>query len=220
LSSSSSRSQAEVEGIVQSGAADSFRLGNVTVVTNGSTRWSGGTASDFAVGVKLEAEGALANGVLTANEVSLRDGSRLEGNIVAPAVSNGVTAFSLQGLPNVLIKAHGASGLATGTHVRLRGRVAPDGTTVVATELEVRSADSRLQVRSRVSAISGTTVTLLGTAIDLGNLSSYSDSRGSSGNSVNLSRDAFLAALQVGATVKLRSNDNGVSWHEAELEAD
>lgn len=220
LSSSLSRSQAEVEGIVRSGSAASFQIGNVSVVTSSSTRWSGGTADDFAVGVKLEAEGALSGGVLTATKVSLRDGSRLEGNVLSPVVSNGVTTFTLQGLPGITLKASNASGLSQGSHVRVRGRVAPDGRTVVVTRLDLRNADSRTELRSMVTAISGTTITLLGLPVDVGSLSSYSDSRASSGNSVNLSRSAFLAALQVGATVKLRSDDNGNSWKEAELEAD
>ncbi|MDH4288527.1 MAG: DUF5666 domain-containing protein [Aquincola sp.] len=225
LSSSTSRAQAEVEGIVLSGTSTSFRIGNVTVNTSGSTRWEGGTQADFAVGVKLEAEGALANGVLTATKVSLRDGSRLEGNVQAPAFSNGVLTFKLTGLPNVTIKANASTalnglslnGVVTGQHVRLRGRVASDGTTVVATELEARNADTRLELRGMVTAASGTTLTILGTAVDVNGLS-FTDSRG--GTSIPMTRDAFLAAAQVGATVKLRSNDNGTSWSEAELESD
>jgi hypothetical protein len=225
LSSSSSRAQAEVEGIVISGTSTSFRIGNVTVNTTGSTRWEGGTQADFAVGVKLEAEGSLANGVLTATKVSLRDGSRLEGNVTAPAFSNGVLTFKLTGLPNVTIKANASTalsnltlnGVLAGQHVRLRGRVASDGTTVVATELEDRSASARLELRGMVTAASGTTLTILGTAVDVNGLS-FTDSRGAT--DVPMTQAAFLAAAQVGATVKLRSNNNGTSWSEAELESD
>ena len=220
-----SRAQAEVEGIVLSGTSTSFRIGNVTVNTSGNTRWEGGTVADFAVGVKLEAEGALANGVLTATKVSLRDGSRLEGNVQAPSLSNGVLTFQLTGLPNVTIKANASTALngltlasmVTGQHVRLRGRVASDGTTVVATELEGRSASSRLELRGMVTAASGTTITILGTAVNVNGLS-FTDSRVSP--SVTMQQAAFLAAAQPGATVKLRSNNNGTSWSEAELESD
>jgi hypothetical protein len=225
LSSSSSRAQAEVEGIVISGTSASFRIGNLTVSTTSSTRWEGGTQADFAVGVKLEAEGSLANGVLTATKVSLRDGSRLEGNVTAPAFSNGVLTFKLTGLPNVTIRANASTeldnlllnGMVTGQHVRLRGRVASDGTTVVATELEARSADTRLELRGMVTNASGTTITILGTAVDVNGLS-FTDSRGAT--DVPMTQTAFLAAAQVGATVKLRSNNNGTSWSEAELESD
>jgi hypothetical protein len=225
LSSSSSRAQAEVEGIVISGTSASFRIGNVTVNTTGSTRWEGGTQADFAVGVKLEAEGSLANGVLTATKVSLRDGSRLEGNVTAPVFSNGVLTFRLTGLPTVTIKANAntalnglsLSGVPAGQHVRLRGRVASDGTTVVATELEGRSADTRLELRGMVTGVSGTTITILGTAVNVNGLS-FTDSRGAT--DVPMTQSAFLAAVRVGATVKLRSNNNGTSWSEAELEND
>lgn len=221
LSRGTSRSKAEVEGIVLSGTAASFKIGNVTVNTSASTRWEGGTSADFAVGVKLEAEGALANGVLTATKVSLRDGSRLEGNVVSPVTSNGVVSFTLQGLPGITIKASGVTSLTNGLHVRVRGRVSPDGKTVVATELDLRNADTRTEVRSMVTALSGTTVTVLGTAIDIAGLS-YRDSRSSSGsgNSTPMTAQAFFAALKVGSTLKLRSNNNGQSWSEAELESD
>lgn len=227
LTSSTSRNQAEVEGIVLSGTSTSFRIGNVTVNTSGSTRWEGGTQADFAVGVKLEAEGALANGVLTATKVSLRDGSRLEGNVQAPAFNSGVLTFQLTGLPNV-IKANASTklsglslnGVVAGWHVRLRGRVASDGTTVVATELEFRSnsPDPRVELRSMVSDVSGTTITVLGTSVNVNLIPSFTDSRGA--NEVSISRDAFLAAVKVGSTVKLRSDDNGSSWIKAELESD
>jgi hypothetical protein len=225
LSSSSSRSQAEVEGIVRSGTEASFQIGNVTVTTSGSTRWEGGTSADFAVGVKLEAEGALANGVLTATKVSLRDGSRLEGNVTAQVFSNGVLTFKLTGLPNVTIKANASTalngltlgGVTAGQHVRLRGRVASDGITVVATELESRSTSNRLELRGMVTAVSGTTLTILGTPVNVDGLS-FTDSRGAT--DVVITQAAFLAAAQVGATVKLRSNNNGTSWSEAELESD
>lgn len=226
LSSSTSRAQAEVEGIVLSGTSASFRIGNVTVNTSGSTRWEGGTQADFAVGVKLEAEGSLANGVLTATKVSLRDGSRLEGNVTAPAFSNGVLTFQLTGLPAVTIRANAGTalngllslnGVVTGQHVRLRGRVASDGTTVVATELEDRSASTRLELRGMVTAASGTTLTILGTSVNVNGLS-FTDSRGAT--DVPMTQAAFLAAAQIGATVKLRSNNNGTSWSEAELESD
>ncbi len=225
LSSSSSRSQAEVEGIVRSGTQASFQIGNVTVTTSTSTRWEGGTSDDWALGVKLEAEGSLANGVLTATKVSLRDGSRLEGNVTAQVLTNGVLTFKLTGLPNVTIKANASteldgltlSGVTAGQHVRLRGRVASDGTTVVATELDSRNADTRLELRGMVTVVSGTSLTILGTQVNVAGLS-YTDSRGAV--DVPMTQADFLAAAQVGATVKLRSNNNGTSWSEAELEND
>ena len=214
-----------MEGIVRSGTQASFQIGNITVATGSSTRWEGGTPADWALGVKLEAEGALANGVLTATKVSLRDGSRLEGNVTAQVFSNGVLTFKLVGLPNVTIKANASTaltgltlaGVGAGQHVRLRGRVASDGSTVAATELESRSADNRVELRGMVSVASGSTLTILGTSVDVNGLS-FTDSRGAT--DVSMTQAAFLAAAQVGATVKLRSNNNGTSWAEAELEND
>ena len=68
-----------------------------------------------------------------------------------------------------------------------------------------------------VTAASGTTLTILGTSVNVNGLS-FTDSRGAT--DVPMTQAAFLAAAQVGATVKLRSNNNGTSWSEAELESD
>jgi Domain of unknown function (DUF5666) len=219
------RSNAQIEGIALSGTSASFKIGNTTVNTSSSTQWEGGTQADFALGVKLEAEGSLNNNILNATKISLRDGSRLEGNVSAPLLTNGILSFKLAGLPTVTIKANNntslngttLTGLTAGQHVRLRGRVANDGSTVVATELESRSSSSRLELRGVVNSVAGTTVTILNTPVNVNGLS-FSDSRGA--NSIPINQSTFLSAIRIGSTVKLRSNNNGLTWSEAELESD
>ena len=70
FSASTAKAQAEFEGMVTSGTAASFKLGNLTVTTDSSTRWEGGTAADLLPGVKVEAEGSIANGTLKTSKVS------------------------------------------------------------------------------------------------------------------------------------------------------
>jgi len=73
--------EAEVEGIVSAVTASGFTIGNQVVATTASTRYEGGVFGDIAVGTKLEAEGSIVGGVLTATKVSFRDSIRLEGDI-------------------------------------------------------------------------------------------------------------------------------------------
>jgi hypothetical protein len=75
------KAKAEIEGFVTSGSAASFVLGSQPVVTTGSTVFEGGLPQDVVPGVKLEAEGPIAGGVLTAVKISLRDNLRFEGDL-------------------------------------------------------------------------------------------------------------------------------------------
>ncbi len=72
----------EVEGFVTSFASiSSFTVGNQAVVTTASTVFQGGLATDLVAGTKVEVEGSLSAGVLTATKVSFRENIRFEANI-------------------------------------------------------------------------------------------------------------------------------------------
>ena len=72
----------EVEGFVtQFTSASSFTVGGQAVVTTGSTVFQGGVAADLALGTKVEVEGSLNSGVLTASKVSFRESIRFEANV-------------------------------------------------------------------------------------------------------------------------------------------
>ena len=61
----------EVEGYVTAITSQSqFTVGNQAVQTTGSTVYEGGSASNIAIGRRLEVEGSLANGLLTASKIS------------------------------------------------------------------------------------------------------------------------------------------------------
>jgi len=120
----------EIEGFVTSLTSTSdFVVGNQRVVTTGSTRFEGGVAADIVIGVKLEVEGVLSGGILTASKVEFRESVRLEGDVA----NLGAGSFGLNGLPGIVVTANGLtefqggisglSGLANGNHVRVRGRL-------------------------------------------------------------------------------------------------
>ena len=213
----------ELEGFVTAVTASGFTLGGQAVSVSSSTRYEGGLLADILVGTKLEVEGTLSNGVLQASQVSLRDGVRLEGNIATLNVAAGT--LTLAGVPGVTVSANsltaydkvgGLSGLAVGNHLRLRGR-ATAGNGMQATQLELRSADSRVILQGPISSISGSRVVLMGVTADLAGLGSYADLNGAT-----LTQSSFLARLKAGSIVKVRGTLSGSSpaWSEAELEAD
>ncbi len=213
--------QAEVEGFVISGTSASFMLGAQQVVTTGSTVYEGGVAADVLPGVKLEAEGSISNGVLTATKVSFRDNLRFEGDLATVNLAQGT--ITLEGLPgitiavNTLTDINGQPSLASfqvGDHVRVKARPGAGGS-VLALELDDRSADTRIELQGPVSTLAGTSITILGITVDMNNVSQFRDL-----SDAAITRAAFLAAATPGTLVKLRGDRSGptVTWSEAGLE--
>lgn len=215
---------AEIEGVVVALAANGFTIGNQRVVTNGSTRYEGGVASDIALGTEVEAEGPISGGVLTATKVSFRDGTRIEGDVAT--VSGGT--LTIAGLPTATVsltsftELKGVTGaLQPGNHLRIRGKAgtgAGTGNTLIATQLELRSAttDPRVELQAAVQAASPeTSLRLLGLDIATGSGLAYRDVAGT-----DIGRTAFFAAAQVGRLVKAKGTLSGgsVTWTELELE--
>jgi hypothetical protein len=210
----------EIEGFVTSlNSTSDFVVGNQRVVTTGSTRFEGGVASDIAVGVKLEVEGVLAGGVVTASKVEFGDGIRIEADVDTV----GTSSLTLRGLPGITVTVNsltqfesgvsGLNNLVAGNHVRVRGR-ASGSNTVIATEMERRSADPRVELQGPIQSITGASpnqiVTILGVAVD---------TTGVVFEDVN--RATFFSQAVVGTLVKARGTligGGGVTWSEMELE--
>ncbi len=215
-----SASQAEIEGVVVTVGANGFTLGNQPVVTTASTRYEGGVAGDLLVGTKVEAEGSISNGVLTATKVSFRDAVKIEGDV---ATVNGST-LTIAGLPGITVnvttitelKDVTLGGLAAGQHLRIRGKLGT-GNSMVATRLELRSARSDVELQAPVQQLTPETgLRLLGVDISTATVSQYRDLSGSA-----ITRAAFFtAAAKPGALVKANGDLSGagVSWKELELE--
>ncbi|MFO1219215.1 MAG: DUF5666 domain-containing protein [Burkholderiaceae bacterium] len=218
----------EVEGVVTSGNSAGFNIGSQAVVTNGSTRFEGGVATDLVVGTKVEVEGSISGGVLTATKVSFRENIRFEANVAA---TSGNT-FTLQGLAGITIdtnaatrfdKVSGVAGLAANHNVRVRARPGSGGT-VVATEVELRSTNASTDVRFRAIATAtiSPNLTMLGLTINTSNIPQFRDLIDAS-----ITRDAFFNAVvasgSTGRLVEVRGTQSGatINWNrEAQLESD
>ncbi len=96
----------EVEGYVTT-MADSthFTINDTPVVTDGSTHYRGGLAGDIGLGIKLEAEGAMVDGVLQAHMIKFRHNVRIEGTVES---NDGVT-MTVAGLSGIAIKVNAPS---------------------------------------------------------------------------------------------------------------
>ena len=211
----------EFEGFVTILNADGFNLGAQRVVITGTTVFDGGTAADVLVGSKVEVEGVLSAGVLTATKVSFRENVRLEGNVAAVDIATntftltGVTGVTIE--VNALTQLNGLSlGALTGSHIEVRGRPGT-GNNVVATEVKNGSGGNanRVIVQATASAVSAPTVTLLGIVMNT-NGATYQDS-----NEASITQAQFFAQAAPGKLIKVRGVLSGatVSWNdEVQLE--
>ncbi len=219
--------KAEVEGFVTAvSSATQFVVGTQKVITSASTRYEGGVAADLAVGSKLEVEGPVSGGVLTATKVSFRDSIRFEGNIAA--FNAGRTALTLQGLPGVTVRLNSLTGydtgsaasLAVGNHLRIRARPTPVGGEAVAIRVELRSTspDTRLTLQGPLTtAPADPIVTVLGFAVDT---AAIVDGNFRDASNRVLGRAGFFSSVQRGTIVKAQGDLAGgaAAWDEIEIE--
>ncbi len=217
--------QAEVEGFVTSLVSTSdFVVGSQRVVTTGSTIFAGGLQGEIIVGLKVEVEGTLAGGILTATKVFFRDNVKLESDVASVSASS----LMLAGLPGITVQVNSQtefknvsdlSCIASDDHVRIRGRVASSNT-VIASELELRSPDTDVDLQGPVEAFTSPpvdSVTILGVVVDT---TAIANNNFEGLDDTPIGRAAFFATLQTTDLVKAQGNlaGNTVIWDEIELE--
>lgn len=219
----------EVEGtITQFNSASSFAVNGVPVVTNSSTDFEGGDASDLALGVEVEVGGFLTDGVLTAEKVSFRDKVEIEGDVAALTSGGATPNLTVSGLPGITVFVNvqtefkegisNLSQLGVGNHVRVRGR--PTGTnTVIAAEVRKRSPDTQVTLGGAVQAVANPNVTVLGVLIDT---STIPDGKFKGLHHGATGRAAFFNAVKVGTLVNATGDLMGgmVLWNEIEFQGE
>jgi hypothetical protein len=191
--------EVEVEGIVSSGTLASFVVNGQTVVTNASTLFEGGLSGDFAVGVRLEAEGPInSNGAIAATKISF------ESNIKIEADASGVTATNLTVLGktaaiNQFTRIDNGP-VANGSHVEVRAILDRNGN-LIATRIVVQNASNKAFLQGLVTAANGTagTLTILGTAIVSDGTTEWRVS--STSTDVPVTQPAFFAQVRTNVTV-------------------
>jgi len=215
----------ELEGFVTSVlGAGHFMLGT-TEVQAANAVYLGGTIDEVAVGQKLEVEGTISNNIITASKVKFKDAVRIESNVAADPIGNTLT---LDGLPGITISVNSQTefknvaslaGLVTGNNIRIRGRE-DVGNTVIAMEMELRNANSNIDIdlQGAVQVVSTPNLSILGVQVNTSGFSDPDDFQGVDDQPIG--RAAFFNAVKVGALVKMKGRLNGsvVIWHEAELE--
>ncbi len=212
--------RAQVEGFV----AD-LNTGARTFTVNGQTvdyssaAFRAGIEADLANGVKVEAQGPLANDLLQASRVTFKESVRIEADVLA--IDTLARTITLQGLTGLTIIVHpeltrGAGDLALlaeGNEVKIRAREAASG--LIATRLE--KIDDRpggvTIIQGPVTAVNNPTVTILGT-IDV-NTTTINNEDFKDHDRV-IGRTVFFQTLQLDDIVKARFR-NG-RWDQIEFQ--
>lgn len=161
----SSGEEAEVEGIVTSGTLADFIINGQQVLTDSATVFRGGLSTDFAIGVKLEAEGPLdSDGAILASKISFHSSIQIEGDAsaVTPA---GLTVLGQTIITNQFTRGDTAL-LANGDHVRVRAKADRNGN-LIATRIKIQSPSPRASLQGPISAADSSlgTLTILGTTL-------------------------------------------------------
>lgn len=217
----------EVEGFVTAVSSPStFSMGTQSVQTNGATVFEGGRATDIVVGIELEVDGSIVNGVLIAARVEFGESVKLESD-VDTVVGTTITLVGLPGISVVVTAgtefegdANALIDVVPGDHVKIRGRMA-GATTVTATRVDETSADPDVELQGPVDAApapSDPTLAILGVLVNTSGLSA-----GDFENALEqtITRAAFFAAATPGTLVRLSGTLGGavVTWDEASLES-
>ena len=200
------------------GTVDNFTINGQKVVTNSSTIFVGGLKADFAVGIKVEAEGPLdANGVIVAVKVAFRSNIKIEADASA-VTATGLTVLGKAVAINSFTRVDNGP-LANGQHVEVRALLDRDGN-LIATRIVVRNADTRTFLQGPVSAKDSTagTLTILGVPI----ITTGAEFR-ISVDAVDqpVAKDAFFAQVNIGVTViKVRwtTADTTLAVKQAEIQ--
>jgi hypothetical protein len=167
--------QAEFEGFVANLSDSSFMIGTTQVSFSSATIFRNGVAADLSVGMKVEVEGNILNGILVARKITLKDNLRIRAEVTA--VDSAGTALTILGVnvtvpTNLEIRESGnavALSALAGRFVDLRGRVGAGGLGITATRIDVRNntqPDAILRGPASDASAAGNSLTIAGITVN------------------------------------------------------
>lgn len=193
----------EVEGIVSSGTLASFVVNGQQVITNSSTMFEGGLSTDFATGVKLEAEGPLnAAGAIVATKISFRSNIKIEANASNVTANTSLTVLGKAVAFNTTTRIDNGP-VVDGSHVEVRAMPDRNGG-LIATRIVVLSPSSKAFVQGPITAAdtAAGTLTILGFPLVSDAATQWRVS--STSSEVAVSKTTFFGQLNANSVVKAK----------------
>lgn len=192
----------ETEGIVTSGTLASFVVNGQQVVTSSATLYEGGLSSDFAIGVKLEAEGPLnSSGAIAATKISFRSNIKIEGDASSVSAS-GLTVLGKTVTIDSFTRIDNGP-IANGSHVEVRASLDRNGN-LKAARIIVLSASNKAFLQGPITAADSVagTLTILGSTLVSDSATQWRVS--STTTEAAVTKAEFYAQLKASSVVKVR----------------
>jgi len=222
----------EIEGfITRFVSASDFDVSGLTVTTNGSTAFTGGSAADLGLNVKVEVEGDInANGLLTATKVDIRKAKavRATANVDSVnAASNSLVILGITVTVDALTRIEDKSSadvdplnltdINAGDYVEVRGGESPVSSGVIlATILERNNADTEAILQGFVETVSNPSFSVLGVTITTNGATIFRDA-----NKAVISSADFFSQVGVNSLLKAKGtevSDTTIAATEVEFE--
>ena len=173
-------------------SATNFSLGGQSITTTAATRYENGSVAGLAAGVRIQVEGNLQAGVLTATEIKFQDAIELQAKVasVSPA---GLTLVAMPGtlvtvdtLTEIDGTANSLLAINVGQFAKVRGKPGNQPNEILASKIEVENPSSIIEVRFTAvpTVLNNPFITIIGTTID------------SSGVSYRAADDSSISAAQ------------------------
>jgi hypothetical protein len=219
--------KADYEGLItRFVSATDFDVEGQRVTTTASTTYQGGTAANLALDAYVEVEGRFdATGRIVATRIEFEQEADVEINATVDSVNLAGSSFVVLGSTirtnaqtrfedqsSASVKYFSLADLRVGDYVEVRAYSSGGG--LVATIVERRDAQSRLEVVGTATAVAAPNMTVAGVPVTTDAATEFRDKNG-----VTVSASAFFAAA-AGQTVKVRGTLVGSTLlaERAELE--
>lgn len=205
-------------------AAGTFEINGQKVDYAGAV-FIGGSDAELADGVKIEAEGPVSNGVLTATKVVFKDSIKIEANLAEIDATAG--SLTLQGLTGISVQSDGLTifdgfsgldDLTAGNHLKIRGRRTPStGSTIIASQIERidTAPDDRTLIQGPVDGfVAFSSVDILEVSVDTTSIANddFKD------HDTIIGEAEFFSRLSIGVLVKARFDLDTGTWDQIEFE--
>ena len=224
--------KAEIEGFVKSlNTINTSFIVDGQMVNYAGADFIGGLEEDLAEGIKVEAQGPIANGLLNAEKVVLKASVKIESNVETVDIATGtVTLEGLSGI-NLIVDENftdlrdvaSLNDVNPGNNLKIRGRLSdsdPTSHNVVATRFELTNIDpdNRVILQGTVESFNTTTGTLSVLGILINTTTIQNDDFKDDG--IIIGRAEFFNLLASGSRklVKARLDLNINEWNQIEFE--
>jgi hypothetical protein len=170
---------AEIEGVITRFASvTDFDVNSRRVTTNSSTRFEDGTSADLALGVRVEVEGDVRDGVLVAEKVKFEREADLRVSAEIGSIEAAAGTFTVLGITvqtnagtrfedktDAQVRPFDLRSLRVGDFVEVRGSPGTVADGIAAARVERDDAEERIELRGIAEDVAQPQLTILGVTV-------------------------------------------------------